>query len=221
MIPEPTEPPAPSCAGLVLAAGAGTRFGSPKALVAFDGELLVRRAVRLLHDGGCDQVTVVLGAQADRVRAMAHLDGAQRRLEVVVAQGWATGMGASLRTGLAALAQGPAQACIVALVDTPLVGAEAVRRLRAAWADGALAAIATYDGLARNPVLLDRGVWADVSALAQGDTAARAWLRAHPEHVTSVACDDTGSPADVDTPEDLLALTALTDASTDHRRVRT
>ena len=192
-----------SVAGLVLAAGAGTRYGGPKALVPFEGELLVERAARLLAEGGCDPVLVVLGAQADRVQAAARLAA------VVLADDWATGMGASLRAGLTALA-GPAHArvgaCVVALADQPRVGPEAVGRLRAAWQAGAVAAVATYGGQARNPVLLDRSTWPAVASLAQGDAGARAWLRAHPGEVTEVPCDGTGSPADVDTREDLASL---------------
>lgn len=182
-------------AGLVLAAGAGTRYGGPKALVELDGVPLARRAARLLADGGCDPVLVVVGAQAERVRAA--LPG----LQTVEATGWAEGMGASLRTGLAALAGAPA--CVVALADQPLVGAAAVTRLVAAWRDGAEAAVATYAGAPRNPVVLDAAVWDDVAALAVGDAGARPWLRAHPERVVAVPCDDTGSPFDVDTPDDL------------------
>ncbi len=190
-------------AGLLLAAGSGSRFGGPKALVELDGELLVHRAARLLRDGGCDPVVLVVGAQAERVRAAAGI------ADVVVAQGWAEGMGASLRAGLAGLPAG-AQACVVALVDQPLVGVEAVRRLRRAWEGGAVAAVATYGGRQRNPVLLDRSTWGEVAALAEGDAAARTWLRAHPERVTAVDCDGTGSPFDVDTPDDLAALTSPT-----------
>lgn len=184
-------------AGLVLAAGSGSRFGAPKALVRLSGELLVVRAVRLLREGGCDPVVVVLGAAAKQVRTV--LAGEQ----VVVAPDWETGMGASLRAGLAALAGGPAGACVVALVDQPLVGAAAVQRLDRAWRDGAVAAVATYDGAPRNPVLLDRTTWPGVAALARGDVGARPWLVAHPELVTAVPCGDTGSAFDIDTPADL------------------
>ena len=182
-------------AGLLLAAGAGRRFGGPKALVELGGELLVQRGVRLLRDGGCDPVLVVLGAAAADVRA--HV----RDAEVVLADDWAEGMGASLRAGLAALADTGASACVVALVDQPLVQPGAVRALVRA---GGPAAVATYDGQPRNPVLLSREVWADVAAAATGDTGARGWLRAHPELVTAVPCD--GSAFDVDTPADLSAL---------------
>lgn len=210
-------------AGLVLAAGSGSRYGGPKALAELDGELFVERAGRLLAEGGCDPVLTVLGASAQEVAQRARLG------PVVVADDWATGMGASLRAGLAALEAGQAEACVVALADQPLVGVEAVRRLLRAYQDGAVAAVATYGGAPRNPVLLSRSTWKQVAALAQGDAGARAWLRAHPEQVAAVACDDTGSPFDVDTPDDHLAVThlAVTQLAVtrtprpDPRRVRT
>ncbi len=184
-------------AGLLLAAGAGRRMGGPKALVELDGEPLVRRGIRLLVEGGCDPVTVVVGASAELVRPLC--DGAG----VVEAADWATGMAASLRAGLAGL---DADACVVALVDQPLVTPAAVERLRAAHAAGAVAAVATYGGRPRNPVLLDRSTWAGVAQAASGDDGARTWLRAHPDRVTAVDCTDVGAPDDLDTPQDLAAL---------------
>jgi CTP:molybdopterin cytidylyltransferase MocA len=189
-------------AGLLLAAGAGTRLGRPKALVELDGELLVERGVRLLVAGGCDPVVVVLGAEADRVLSQAELS------DVVVAPDWETGMGASLRAGLAALEDRAVDACVVALADQPRIGAQAVARLLSAHHAGAVAAVATYGGAPRNPVLLGRSTWPSVAAASVGDTGARPWLRAHPELVVAVPCDDTGSPVDVDTPEDLHSLEA-------------
>ena len=112
-------------------------------------------------------------------------------------------MGSSLATGLRALAETDAEAAVVALADQPLVGAEAVRRLIAAYAGGASVAVAAYDGKPRNPVLIARGHWPAVIELATGDTGARAFLRARPGLVTQVECGDTGSPDDVDTAEDL------------------
>jgi CTP:molybdopterin cytidylyltransferase MocA len=191
-------------AGVLLAAGAGTRIGLPKALLRWhDGRLLAERGAAMLREGGCDQVVVVLGARADEVTAAADLGGAT----VVVNADWAIGMGSSLRAGLAALEDGPAEAAVVALADQPLVGAAAVARLIAAWHDARPpAAVATYDGAPRNPVLLDRGAWADAAATATGDQGARTYLRAAGTTVLHVPCDGTGSPADVDTAEDLLTL---------------
>ena len=182
-------------AGLLLAAGSGSRLGGPKALLEVDGRTFVERGVTLLRDAGCDPVVVVLGAGADQVPPLA---GAQ----TLLAADWAEGLGASLRAGLTALSASDATACVIALVDQPEVGVDAVRRLISVGAERD-AAVATYDGQPRNPVLLSRRCWPDVAALAVGDVGARAWLRAHPDQVLEVACDDTGSPRDVDTAADL------------------
>lgn len=184
-------------AGLLLAAGGGSRMGLPKALVSYSGEPLVRRGLRLLRTGGCDPVVVVLGAAYDE--AVAALGGDE--VAVVRNEDWASGMGSSLRAGLRSMPP-EVDAVVVALVDQPLIGAEAVRRLRAA-APGREAVVATYAGRPRNPVLLHRSIWPAVCNLAVGDTGARAWLRSHPDQVHPVPCDDTGSPDDLDTPEDL------------------
>ena len=196
-------------AGLLLAAGAGRRLGSPKALVLFDGEPLVLRAQRLLRAGGCDPVVTVLGARADDARAAATAAGGPLE-DVVVARDWQTGMGASLRTGLAALVERGAVGCVIALVDQPAIGVGALERLRDAWEAGAVAAVATYGGRPQNPVLLDRTVWAAVAKQAQGDSGARPWLRAHPELVVEIPCDDSGSADDIDTPADLERLQQAT-----------
>ena len=191
-------------AGLVLAAGGGSRYGSPKALVRLGGRLLVERAAELLAAGGCDPVVVVLGAAADQVLAAARLP--RTGVRTVVNPDWPTGMGSSLRVGLAAV-PAEAEAVVVTLVDTPGLGPESVRRLVAAGdPDGA--AQATYGGRRGHPVLLGRTVIAEVAAAATGDRGAGPWLAAHPERVRLVPCDGTGDPRDVDVPDDLAAVVA-------------
>ena len=175
-------------------------MGRPKALVELAGEPLVVRGIRLLVEAGCSPVVVVVGACAEQVRPLCV--GA----EVVQATDWDVGMSASLRAGLRHLASTGAGAAVVALVDQPRVTAAAVRRLQSAHDAGAVAAVATYAGRQRNPVLLDRSTWADVALAAAGDEGARVWLRAHPTSVTAVDCTDTGQPDDVDTPEELARL---------------
>jgi CTP:molybdopterin cytidylyltransferase MocA len=182
-------------AGVLLAAGEGSRFGQPKALVKLDGQTLARRGVGMLLAGGTDPVLVVTGA--------APVDlAAQRRVRVVHNAEWRTGMGSSLRAALRALPP-DADAAVIALADQPLVGAEAVARLIAAWQAGAGVAVAAYEGQPRNPVLLAREHWPEVIAMATGDRGARAFLRARPDLVTLVECGDTGRPDDIDTPADL------------------
>jgi CTP:molybdopterin cytidylyltransferase MocA len=178
-------------AGLVLAAGAGRRFGGPKALIGLDGERLVDRALRLVRDGGCEPVVVVTGAVGLNIEGAIAVDNPQ----------WATGMGSSLRTGLAAMPV-DVEAAVVALVDTPWVGPEAVRRLVAAHGLGAELAVAVYSGERGHPVLIGRSHWAGVAGAAQGDTGARGYLADHPR-VVEVDCTGTGDPRDIDRPADL------------------
>ncbi|MDT7569987.1 MAG: hypothetical protein QOE05_161 [Actinomycetota bacterium] len=195
-------------AGLLLAAGGGSRIGGPKALLDLGGRTFVERGVDVLRDAGCDPVLVVIGAEAQTVRPFVVAD-------VVVAVDWSEGVGASLRSGLAVLEQTSASACVITLVDQPLISVDAVRRVLG-LAGQADVAVATYGGEPQHPVLLDRLVWQDVAALAVGDLGARAWMRAHPSRVLEVPCDGLGSAADIDTPADLAELSRRA-AGTDHR----
>jgi CTP:molybdopterin cytidylyltransferase MocA len=185
-------------AGILLAAGEGSRLGQPKALVEIGGEPLARRGVALLRDGGAAPVVVVSGAVAVDLPGVLGVHNPD----------WRSGMGSSLAVGLGAVPDG-CDAAVIALVDQPLIGPEAVRRLIAAHEAGASVAVAAYDGVPRNPVLIAREHWAAVTALAVGDTGARPFLRAHPELVTTVECGDTGRPDDVDTASDLERLAGL------------
>jgi nicotine blue oxidoreductase len=183
-------------AGLVLAAGEGRRLGGPKALRVIDGERLVDRAVRVLHDAGCTPVYVVAGAAS-----LAELASSTPAPVIVVDNPeWQTGMASSLRAGLVAVQE---DAAVIMVVDTPGIGPEVVRRLVGAHDAGASAVVATYGGAPRNPVLLARRHFADASALAVGDVGARTFLAAHPDLVRRVECSDVGDPADIDTPDDV------------------
>jgi nicotine blue oxidoreductase len=189
--------PLSAIAGLVLAAGGGRRYGGPKALVRHaDGRLLVERAVATLRGGGCGPIHVVLGAEADRVRAEADLGDAS----LVDNPGWKSGMGSSLKAGLAALTGGAAESAVVLLVDTPGITAEAVKRVASAGDGSAALAAATYRGRRGHPVLLGRDHWAGIATLASADVGARAYLAAHAELVRGVACEDVSDDTDLDVP---------------------
>ena len=185
-------------AGVLLAAGSGSRLGQPKALVELGGSRLVDRGIGLLQVGGAGPLVVVTGAVPLTLPGVITVHNPD----------WASGMGSSLAVGLRAVPDGCA-AAVVALVDQPLIGAAAVRRLIAAHAAGATVAVAAYHGQPRNPVLLARPHWPEVISLAAGDVGARPFLRAHPDLVTLVECADTGQPDDLDTPADLARLTRM------------
>jgi nicotine blue oxidoreductase len=199
-------------AGILLAAGDGTRLGQPKATVELGGMTLAERGVGLLAAGGADPVLVVTGATPVEIPGIVAVHNPD----------WPSGMGSSLAAGLRFLAgsfalprakgergsavpeNGPTlTAAVIALADQPLIGPAAVARLIEAHAAGAEVAVAAYDGKPRNPVLIARAHWAAVLAMAAGDTGARPFLRAHPELVTLVECGDVGRPDDIDTPDDL------------------
>ena len=178
-------------AGLVLAAGAGTRYGQPKAPVVVDGERLVDRAVRMLSEGGCDPVIVVLGAW------VGHVDGA----DIVVNDEWPEGMGSSLRAGLRAMAElDDVECAVITLVDLPGLTAEAVRRIADAPAEASVVQ-ATYDGERGHPVRLARELWPEAIDVARGDEGARRLLRGRHD-VVLVEVGDVARGYDVDTPSD-------------------
>jgi nicotine blue oxidoreductase len=197
--------------GLLLAAGAGRRMGTPKGLLRDpDGTPWVVRSARALLDGGCARVVVVTGAAAAEVAALAAVVQGVRTVE---ATDWAEGMGASLRAGLDALVtesagdgagDGAGDAAVVGLVDTPGVTAAVVARLVAVARDHGpeTLARASYDDVAGHPVVLGRAHWDGVRAVAHGDAGARGYLRGRTD-VRLVECGDVGHGDDVDTPRDV------------------
>ncbi|BCI52077.1 molybdopterin-guanine dinucleotide biosynthesis protein MobA [Mycolicibacterium litorale] len=176
-----------SATGVLLAAGAGTRFGMPKVL-AYDG-LWLRTAVEALFAGGCADVVVVLGAAVVDVPEPAR---------AVVAADWADGLSASVRAGMAAA--GAADAAVLHTVDTPDVGADVVRRVLAAARSAAGGvARAVYGGRPGHPVVVARRHWPALLASLHGDDGARPFLRDRDDVVT-VECGDLATGADVDEP---------------------
>ncbi len=181
--------------GVLLAAGAGRRMGRPKALVSGDDGLpWVVSASRALAAGGCDEVVVVAGAQSRQVIEL--LSG--EPVDVVVAEGWDTGMAASLRAGLEAAVSSRADAALIHLVDLPDVGPAVMNRLVAHSAPGVLAR-ASYGEGPGHPVLLGRSHWAAVMAETAGDQGAKKYLDGH--NVLLVDCIDLARGLDRDTPE--------------------
>jgi nicotine blue oxidoreductase len=165
-------------AGIVLAAGAATRFGAPKQRLLI-GDVLAR-----VEAAGLDEVVVVEGAH--------RLGAGTAAARVVSCPEWERGPGASLRCGLAELS--PAvEAAVVVLADGPDLSAAAIERVVEGWrSSGETVVAASYGGERGHPLVLDRRAWEQVP-----DEGLRAWE----PHL--VPCDDLGSPGDVDTPADL------------------
>jgi len=163
----------PRIVGVLLAAGAGRRYGKPKVLV--DGWLDI--AVRALRDGGCADIVLVLGAAEVT---------APPGVSTVTARDWREGLSASVRTGLAQAGRMGADFAVLHVIDTPDVGAAVVARIL----DRALA---SRVGLARACF----GHWPGVLAAASRDTGAGAYLRSRAD-VENVDCSDLASGRDVD-----------------------
>jgi CTP:molybdopterin cytidylyltransferase MocA len=163
-------------AGIVLAAGAASRFGEPKQ------RLLLPRVLERLAETSLAEIVVVTGAH--------ELEAVGTRL--VECSEWKRGPGASLRCGLAALAA-ETEAAVVCLADGPKLAPAAVERVISAWRKGEGDVVAaSYGGDRGHPVVLGRSAWTSVPD--EG-------MRALP--ATLVPCDDLGAPGDVDVPEDL------------------
>jgi CTP:molybdopterin cytidylyltransferase MocA len=177
--------------GIVLAAGAGTRAGRPKALRSTGDEPWVAVAVGRLRGGGCDPVLVVLGAAADEVLPLLPAGAVP-----VHAPGWADGVSSSLRAGLTAASTTDATAAVVTLVDLPTLPAPVVTRLLDEPVDATTLRRVVVGGTPGHPVVLGRDHWRAVSASVSGDQGAGAYLRAH--RAAAVECGDLWDGADHD-----------------------
>lgn len=186
---------------LVLAGGAGRRFGGGKLLAALGGAAVIRRVTERVCGASFPEVVVATGAEDAPVRAA--LEGLACR--IIHAPDWAEGMAATLRTGIAALAPEARGVCVF-LGDMPLVPVELCQALIEAAEAAGYAARPRLDGKPGHPVAFTRAAFPDLMAL-QGDRGATALLAGR----SDVAyCDtaESGVLFDIDTPDDLAAAVA-------------
>ncbi|OUE29906.1 Nicotine blue oxidoreductase [Clavibacter michiganensis] len=187
-------------AGVVLAAGAGTRFGGPKALATHpDGTPWFATAIRALADAGCSPVLVVLGASAHEAAVLLGTLPEWADAVVVRADDWADGMSASLRAALrAAAALDPTPVALaLAPVDVPDLDAATVRRvLDAAPVDPTTLRQAVFRGRPGHPALIGRDHWGPLADEVRGDAGARAYLAARDAHLVEAADLSTGADHD-------------------------
>lgn len=176
--------------GLILSAGAGSRYGRPKVTAA--GGRWLAGAIDALR-GDCEQILVTLGA--------AQVELPDDVTPVPVPR-WRTGLSASVSAGIASATELPdAQYLVIHLVDVPDVSAAVVHRVvDAARAGDSGLARAYYGDVPGHPVVIERRHWADVAASVTGDQGAGRYLSAHHETVAAVQCADLASGADHDYP---------------------
>lgn len=186
-------------AAILLAAGSARRFGSQKLVALLDGEPLVRHAARALVSSGIDDLYVVTGSDADRVREA--LTGVGIDARFVHCAAYASGMAASLGAGLSVLPAGT-DAAVIALGDQPGLDPRVVGAIIDAYHDSSpLIAAPRYRGQLANPVLFSRVVFPELLALT-GDVGARGVVLRDPSRVRWV---DVNAPVpwDVDEREEL------------------
>lgn len=173
-------------------------MGVPKALLRLDGRSALEHVVRTLREGGIERVVVVLGAHACRIRGAVELP----EVEIVHHTGWSTGRTSSIQAGIATLPD-EVEACLLALVDMPLICSETVRVLLERFAARDLEVLAPRHGDRHgHPIVLARSVFASIAALTP-DAPLRDLLRQRQRG--DVAVDDPGVLVDLDTPQDVAA----------------
>ncbi len=187
-------------AAIVLAAGASRRFGAQKLLAELHGKPVIRWTVEHMLDAEVNDVVVVLGRDRDKVReALEGLD-----VRFVVNEQFASGLSASMRTGVQALTA-DTKAVVIALGDQPTVGCDVVDTLVERYRQTGKPIVAPdYRGMRGNPVLFDASLFSELEAV-RGDFGAREVIARDPLRV-ACACVDCDPPEDVDTEEELERL---------------
>ena len=186
---------------IVLAAGAGRRFGGGKLCSLFWGRPLVTWAVEAALATRVAGVTVVVGADADRV-GIALSAYQDHRLRIVTCPDWNVGLSRSLQCGLGSLPR-DTRAVLLFLGDMPCVSSQLADQLLCAVLSGAPAAMPVCEGLPAHPVAIASSHFPGLRGLT-GDRGARSFLTDLPDGV-QIHTDDCGSLFDVDTRDDLRA----------------
>lgn len=186
--------------GILLAAGAGTRFGGGKLLAPLHGQPLVLHALATLQ-GAVDEVIAVVRPGDEALHAVLRDAGAR----LVLCERAADGMGVSLARAAREVPAG--HQVLVALGDMPAVAPPTVRAVRDALDVGAGIAVPVHRGRRGHPVGFGSALLAELARL-DGDQGARALLTRHGDRVRELAVDDDGVLLDIDTAQALLAVAA-------------
>lgn len=191
--------------GVILAAGASSRMGSPKAALPLShrSDTFLARLLRTYVVAGVPEIIVVTGSNAEVVRAAAG--PTDPRVRFVHNDAWPTGQLSSLVTAVDAAAYAPdasnrlLEAVMVTLVDVPLVSADTCRRVLAAWRATRAPIVRPARGdVHGHPVIFDRALFDELRA-ADRETGAKAVVRAHAGAIVNVPIDDDGAFVDIDT----------------------
>lgn len=184
---------------IVLAAGASRRFGSPKQLVRFDGQLLLQRVIAAATELTGSAVSVVLGAHAAEIAANLPPGTAS----IVINRGWQEGIASSIRCAVSRL-PGACDGALIMLGDQPMVGSHGLNRLAAAWRRQPRGIVASrYGSVTGVPAIFPRWCFNDLAGL-RGDQGARVLIRRYSDYVVRLAHPE--AEVDIDYPEDLLEL---------------
>lgn len=187
-------------AALILAAGAGKRFGGQKLLAELDGAPILQHVLDLAASAGLDPVVVVLGPDAD---APARRLSWRNEVRLINPDPGA-GLSSSVRLGLAALASSEAQRAVVLLGDQPRLSSAQLDVILGAPVDESRPIVVPrYAGVAGNPVLLERAAW-PLAAKLRGDAGMAQLFAANQDLLRFI--DVPGTNPDVDTKADLEAL---------------
>ncbi len=194
--------------GVVLAAGEARRLGQTKQLLAFRGTTLVGAVLEQARRSRLDELVLVLGHDAQRIREAVDLEG----LKVVVNGGYRLGQSTSLKAGLAQVSP-QADAAMFLLGDQPLVDGGLIDTLIAAFETGTHPIVIPCSGGQRgNPVIIGRELFGELAETASGDAGARVLFERHASSLRFVELGSRGIHVDVDTPEDYRHLLALDQA---------
>ena len=184
-------------AGVVLAAGTSTRMGQNKLFMELEGEPLVRRVVARAAAAGVDPLIVVVGHEADRVKQA--LDGIS--YTPVFNAEYERGVNSSLRAGIHAASETPAQAAVVVLADMPFVTTEMIATLLGKYRRGdAPLVISDYEGVNAPPMLYDRSLFDELS-VPEGHGCGKQVVKRHRQEAES-ATWPAEALTDLDRPED-------------------
>lgn len=197
---------------VILAAGASSRMGSPKALLPVPGGgFFASRIIRAFHRAGIDDVTIVTGADHDAIAAALAAEPLTPPPRIVRNADPSRGQLSSLWTGMeAALTAGHADALLVTLVDVPLIDAAAIGRVIDTWRATRAPIVRPARGERHgHPVLFDAALFDELRA-APLEAGAKAVVRAHADRIVNVPVDDDGCLIDVDTPDEYRSLRAST-----------